>query len=60
VEPYNICNEYIANPCVGVSTILDSTNINLQDEIMPTDEFHSLLQKMDNECFIFHDVMYKN
>jgi hypothetical protein len=23
VEPYNICNEYIVNPCISVSTILD-------------------------------------
>ncbi len=59
VEPYNICNEYIINPCIGVSTILNSTNIDVQDQIMPTHEFHSLLQKMNNECFIFDDVMYK-
>jgi hypothetical protein len=48
VEPNNICNEYIVNPCIGVSTILDSTNIDVQDQIMPTHEFHSLLQKMNN------------
>jgi hypothetical protein len=29
VESYNICNEYIVNTCVGVSTILDSTNIDV-------------------------------
>jgi hypothetical protein len=23
VESYNVCNEYIVNTCVGVSTILD-------------------------------------
>jgi hypothetical protein len=40
VELYNICNEYIVNPCIGVSTIFDSTNIDVQDQIMPTHEFH--------------------
>jgi hypothetical protein len=49
VEPYNICNEYIVNPCIRVSTIPDSTNIDVHDQIMPTREFHSLLQKMNNE-----------
>jgi hypothetical protein len=50
VEPYNICNEYIINSCIGVSTIFNSTNIDVQDQIMPTHEFHSLLQEMNNEC----------
>jgi hypothetical protein len=59
VEPYSICNEYIVNPCIGVSIIPNSTNIDFQDQIMPTHEFHSLLQKMNNECFIFYDVMYR-
>jgi hypothetical protein len=59
VEPYNICNEYIVNPCIGVSTIHDSINIDVQDQIMPTHEFHSLLQKMNNEHLIFDDVMYR-
>jgi hypothetical protein len=27
VEPYNTCNEYIVNPCIGVSIILHSNNI---------------------------------
>ncbi len=58
VEPYNICNEYIVNPCIGVSIILDSTNIDVQDQIMPTHEFHSLLQKKNDEHLIFYDVMY--
>jgi hypothetical protein len=49
VEPYNICNEYIVNPSIGVSIILDSTNNDIQDQIMATHEFHSLLQKMNNE-----------
>ncbi len=43
VEPYNICNEYIVNPRIGVSIIPNSTNINVQNQIMPTHEFHSLL-----------------
>jgi len=58
MEPYNISNEYIVNPCIGVSTIPDSTNIEVQDQIMPTHEFHSLLRKMNNEDLIFDDVMY--
>jgi hypothetical protein len=29
VKPYNICNEYIVNPCIGVSTISNSTNIDV-------------------------------
>jgi hypothetical protein len=45
VEPYNICNEYIVNPCIGVSTILNSTNIDVQYQIMPTHEFHSFIFK---------------
>jgi hypothetical protein len=60
MEPYNICNEYIVNPCIGVSIIPDSTNIDVQEQIMPTHEFHSLLQKMNNEQrLIFYDVMYR-
>jgi len=59
VEPYNICNEYIVNPCIGVSTIPYLTNIDVQNQIMLTHELHSLLQKMNNEqCLIFDDVMY--
>jgi hypothetical protein len=59
VEPYNMFNEYNVNPCISVSIIPDSTNIDVQDQIMPTHEFHSLLQKMNNEqCLIFDDVMY--
>jgi hypothetical protein len=59
MEPYNICNEYIVNPCIGVSTIPNSTNIDVQDQIMPTYEFHSILQKMNNEHLIFYDVMHR-
>jgi hypothetical protein len=29
VEPYNICNGNIVNPCIGVSIIFDSTNIDV-------------------------------
>jgi hypothetical protein len=59
VEPHNICIEYIVNPSIGVSSIFDSTNIDVQNQIMPTHEFHSLFQKMSNENFIFYDVMYR-
>jgi hypothetical protein len=60
MEPYNICNEYIVNPCIGVSTIPNSTNIDVQDQIMLTHEFHSILQKMNREQhLIFYDVMYR-
>jgi hypothetical protein len=53
VEPYNVYNEYIVNPCIGVSIIPDSTNIDVQDQIMPTHEFHSLLQKMNNQQHLY-------
>jgi hypothetical protein len=60
VEPYNICDEYIVNPCTGVSTTPYSTNIDVQDQMMPTHEFHSLLQKMNSEqCLVFDDVMHQ-
>jgi len=59
VEPYNICIEYIVNPCISISNIFNSTNIDVQDQIMPTHKFHSLLQKMNKEHFIFYDVMYR-
>jgi len=60
VEPYNICNQYIVHPCIGVSIIPNSTNIEVQNQIMPTREFHSLFQKMNSEQrFIFDDVMHK-
>jgi hypothetical protein len=59
MEPYNICNEYIVNPCIGVSIILNSINVDVQDQIMPTHEFHSLFQKVNNKCLIFYDVMFK-
>jgi hypothetical protein len=59
VEPYNICNPYIVNPCIGVSIIPNSTNVNVQDQIMFTHEFHSLFQKLNNKRLIFYDVMYR-
>ncbi len=60
VEPYNICNEYIVNPCTCVSTSPNSTNIDVQYQIIPTHQFHSLFQKMNNEqCLIFDDVVYR-
>jgi hypothetical protein len=60
MKRHNICNEYIVNPCISVSTILDSTNIDVQDQIMSTHEFHSLFLKMNHEqCLIFDDVMYQ-
>jgi hypothetical protein len=40
VEPYNICSEYIVNPCIGVSL-----QFLIQPILMPTHEFHSSLQK---------------
>jgi hypothetical protein len=49
----------MVNPCIGVSTIPDFTIIDVQDQMMPTHEFHSLLQKMSNACLIFNDVMYR-
>jgi hypothetical protein len=36
MEPYNICKEYIVNPPINVSIILDSTNIDVQNQLMPT------------------------
>jgi hypothetical protein len=48
-EPYNINIEYVITPHIGMSTILDSNNIDAQDQFLPTNEFHSLLQKMNIE-----------
>jgi hypothetical protein len=43
-----------------MSTILDLNNVDAQDQIFPTHEFHSLLQKMNIEqLFIFVDVMFR-
>jgi hypothetical protein len=52
VEPYDICSEYIVNPCICVFP-----QLLIQLILMPTHEFHSLFQKMNNEqCFIFDHV----
>jgi hypothetical protein len=58
VKPYNICNEYIVNTCIGVSIILDSTNTDVRDQIMSTHEFHSLFQNNRYGHLIFDDFMY--
>jgi hypothetical protein len=43
-----------------MSTIHDSNNVDAQNKILPTHEFHSLLQKMNNEChLISDDVMFR-
>jgi hypothetical protein len=43
-----------------MSTILDLNNVDAQDQILTTHEFHSLLQKMNIEqLFIFVDVMFR-
>jgi hypothetical protein len=60
IEAYNINIEYVITPHIGISTILDSNNVDAQDQNMPTHEFHSLLQKMNIEqCLIFDDVMFR-
>jgi hypothetical protein len=41
VQPYNIAiNILFINSCIGVSTIIDSINIDVKDQIMPT--LHSI------------------
>jgi hypothetical protein len=43
-----------------MTTILDSNNVDAQDQIFPTHEFHSLLQKMNIEQhLIFYDVIFR-
>ncbi len=54
-----IRHHYVIAPCIGVSTIPDSINVDAQDHILPTNEFHSLLQKINNECHIFYEVMFR-
>jgi len=59
IETYNINIEYVITPHIGISTILDSNNVDAQDQILPTHEFHSLFQKMNIERhFIFDEVMF--
>jgi hypothetical protein len=38
-----------------MSTIPNSNNVDAQNQILPTHEFHSLLQKMNNECDLMFD-----
>jgi len=60
VKPYNINIEYVITPHVHMSTIPNSNNVDAQDQFFFTHEFHSLLQKMNNEhCLLFNDVMFK-
>jgi hypothetical protein len=49
IETYNINTKYIITPRISMSTILDLNNVGAQDQILPTHEFHSLLQKMNIE-----------
>ncbi len=60
VEPYKINTKYVITPHIGMSTIFNSNNVDAQDQIFFTHEFHSLLQKMNNErCLLFNDVVFK-
>jgi len=56
---YTIKHHYVIAPCIGMFTIPDSINVDAQDQILPTNEFHSLIQKMNNGCLIFDDVMFR-
>jgi hypothetical protein len=53
VEPYDINIEYVITPQIRMSTIIDSNNVNAQDQILPTHGFHSLFQKRNNERLTF-------
>jgi hypothetical protein len=60
VEPYNINTEYVITPHIGMSTNPNSNNVDAQDQILPTHEFHSLFQKMNNEQHIIYpDVIFR-
>jgi len=60
VEPYNINTKYVITPHIGMSTIPNSNNVDTQDQILPTHEFHSLFQKMNNEQhFTFLDIIFR-
>jgi hypothetical protein len=60
VEPHNINIKYVITPHIGMSTIPNSNNVNAQNQNLPTHEFHSLLQKMNDEChLISDDVMFR-
>jgi hypothetical protein len=53
-----IRHHYVIAPCIGMPIILDSINADAQDHILPTNEFHSLLQNNNNECIIFYEVIF--
>jgi hypothetical protein len=60
VEPYNINTEYVITPHIGMSAILNSNNVDAQDQILPTHEFHSLFKKLNNEeHLIYLDFIFK-
>jgi hypothetical protein len=60
VEPYNINIEYVITPHISMSCIPNSNNVDAQDQILPTHEFHSLFQKMNNEQhLIYPDAIFK-
>jgi hypothetical protein len=60
IETYNINTKYVITPHRGMTTIFNSNNVDTQDQILPTHEFDSLLQKMNIEQhFIFDDVMFR-
>ncbi len=60
VKPYNINIGYVITPHIGMSTIPNSNNVDAKNQIFFNHEFHSLLQKMNNErCLLFNDVMLK-
>jgi hypothetical protein len=55
VESYNINVKHVNTPHIGMSTIPNSNNVNAQNQILHTHEFHSLRQKMNNECHLISD-----
>ena len=60
VESYNINHEYIVSSQSGALTIPDSNDSIAEDHILPSQEYYSLLRKMNREQrHIFDDVMYK-
>jgi hypothetical protein len=54
-----IRHHHVITPCIGMSTIPNSNNVDAQDQILPTNEFHSLLEKMNNKCLIFDDIVFR-
>ncbi len=60
IEGYNINIEYVITSHIGMNTILDSNNVDAQDQILPTHKFHSLLQKMNIEQHLmFDNIMFR-